>query len=91
MISTLGPVWLLRVARRESPKVLWWSIDLEVGALCFSPSATHLVAACQSDVMLVWDLRLIHERLREMGLDWDEAPLPASPGSQKLLRVEMPR
>jgi hypothetical protein len=39
--------------------------------------------------LYVWDLRLIREGLKELGLDWDEPPYPPSPNpaTRKLLRL----
>jgi serine/threonine protein kinase/WD40 repeat protein len=61
--------------------------------LCFTPDGTRLVAACSSDTALyVWDLRLIRQQLKELGLDWewDEFP-PADPVRHvaKPLKVEI--
>jgi WD40 repeat protein len=45
--------------------------------LAFSPDGTR-VAAGRDHVVYLWDLRLIREALRPMGLDWDGPPDPAT-------------
>src|SRR4029077_19470295 len=49
------------------PKMLTW--------LRFSPDASKLVAT-SDDVIQLWDLRLIRERLVPMKLDWNLPPYP---------------
>jgi WD40 repeat protein len=51
---------------------------------CFTPDGTRLVATCSSETALyAWDLRLIHQGLKELGLDWDWPDFaPADPGRQ---------
>ncbi len=45
--------------------------------LCFTPRGDELlVHGEESKIMYVWDLRLIRRQLAEMGLDWDDPPLP---------------
>jgi eukaryotic-like serine/threonine-protein kinase len=47
--------------------------------LGFSPDGAHLVTICQeTNVVHVWDLRLIRSELCELGLDWNTAPLPVA-------------
>ncbi len=41
--------------------------------LCFSPDSSHLAVANENHSMQLWDLRLLRERLSDLGLDW---PLP---------------
>jgi WD40 repeat protein len=50
---------------------------------CFSPDGTRLVATCSAETALhVWDLRLIRQQLKELGLDWDWPDFrPADPGN----------
>jgi WD40 repeat protein len=38
--------------------------------LCFRPDGGQLAVACENRALQLWDLRRIHERLVEMGLDW---------------------
>ncbi len=47
-----------------------------VASLCFSPDGGRLAVACMTQPIYLWDLRLVRERLRAMGLDWN---LPAPP------------
>ncbi len=43
------------------------------GPFCFSPDGSQLVTAAGKDgAFQVWDLRLIRQRLAEMGLDWTD-------------------
>jgi serine/threonine protein kinase/WD40 repeat protein/tetratricopeptide (TPR) repeat protein len=44
--------------------------------LVFSPDGTKLIARTEQKTALVWDLRLIRDELRPMGLDWDAPPYP---------------
>jgi hypothetical protein len=45
----------------------------------FSPDGTKLVARpIDLHGLYVWDLRLIRDELRELGLDWDGPELPAA-------------
>jgi Anaphase-promoting complex, cyclosome, subunit 3 len=57
----------------------------------FSPDGTKLIVVNGGNGIHVWDLRLIRERLAELGLDWD-APVypPADPeGKVEPLKVEV--
>ena len=60
---------------------------------CFTPDGTRLVASSSSATALyVWDLRLIRQQLKELGLDWtwDEFPLAAAVDhAAKPLEVEV--
>jgi tetratricopeptide (TPR) repeat protein len=42
----------------------------------FSADGGTLVATASPDTVLIWDLRELRERLAELSLDWDDAPLP---------------
>jgi TPR repeat protein len=66
------------VARLTGPEPDWYS------PACFTPDGTKLIATCASGKgIYVWDLRLIRQQLKELGLDWewDEFP-PADPASK---------
>jgi WD40 repeat protein len=39
--------------------------------LCFRPDDQQLAIACANNVLQLWDLRRLQERLAEMGLDWE--------------------
>jgi serine/threonine protein kinase/WD40 repeat protein len=46
--------------------------------LGFTPNGTRLVATCNESAPIhVWDLHLIRQELRELGLDWDRPPYAA--------------
>ncbi len=60
--------------------------------ITFTPDGTKLIAVARFTGIHVWDLRLIRQQLKEMGLDWDwpefsaettdiASPLPTAPGS----------
>src|SRR5262245_58236047 len=66
------------VARLTGPEPSWYQ------PACFTPDGTRLIATASGHAALyVWDLRLIRQQLKELGLDWDwpEFP-PAGPTSQ---------
>jgi serine/threonine protein kinase/WD40 repeat protein len=49
-------------------------------AIRMSPDSSRLVAAYPKDNQIrVWHLGKLRAELRRLGLDWDEAPLPAGP------------
>ena len=61
------------LARLEDPHG-----DRAPGWLGFTPDGTRLVAVyTYSQLVHVWDLRLIRARLNEIGLDWEWHPFPA--------------
>jgi hypothetical protein len=47
--------------------------NLQIGRpACFTPDGTRLIATGSGATALyVWDLRLIRQQLKELGLDWD--------------------
>jgi WD40 repeat protein/tRNA A-37 threonylcarbamoyl transferase component Bud32 len=49
--------------------------------ICFSPDGTRLITTSDRGApgAKVWDLRLIRQRLRGQGLDWDEPDYPPAP------------
>jgi WD40 repeat protein len=48
--------------------------------LCFSPDSSLLATAAEDlTSLLLWDLRLIRERLARMNLDWDLPALRPAP------------
>jgi serine/threonine protein kinase/WD40 repeat protein len=51
----------------EAPRDFNW--------LAFSPDGGRLAVPIENEVR-VWDLRLIRAQLAEMGLDWDQPPIP---------------
>jgi len=63
-----------------------------VSALAFSPDDRKLAVADRREVRL-WDLGLIREKLRGLGLDWEagQAPLPNETPTADPLKVEIAR
>ena len=54
------------VAQLTGPEATWYP------PACFTPDGTRLVARCSGETALyVWDLRLIRQQLKDLGLDWD--------------------
>jgi serine/threonine protein kinase/WD40 repeat protein/tetratricopeptide (TPR) repeat protein len=54
------------VARLTGPEPMWYA------PACFTPDGTRLIASCSGNTAIyVWDLRLIRQQLRELGLDWE--------------------
>jgi WD40 repeat protein len=54
---------------------------LNSGQLTFSPDGTRLAAVFGANAVVLWDLRLVRERLASMNLDW---PHPAYPPPRAL-------
>jgi eukaryotic-like serine/threonine-protein kinase len=53
-------------------------------ATCFSPDGTRVIAHdVGREAIYVWDLRLIRERLKELGLDWDWPEFKPAPKAQR--------
>lgn len=74
----------LPLARFQSPEA-----DA-VGVVGFTPDSGRLVVATRAGPVHIWDLRLIREQLRTMGLDWDHPPYQAPPATQpRSIRVEL--
>lgn len=48
-------------------------------ALAFTPDDTTLVAARGDAGVCIWDLRTIRQRLKAMGLDWNQPAFPPKP------------
>jgi WD40 repeat protein len=75
------------VARLTGPDPTWYA------PACFTPDGTRLVATCSSETALyVWDLRLIRQQLKELGLDWqwpDFPPAESGSYAAKPLQVEV--
>ncbi|MFO0849863.1 MAG: protein kinase [Gemmataceae bacterium] len=56
---------------------------------CFTPDGGTLYATNEDGKeVIAWDLRLLRAELAELGLDWDEPPLPPSPHAVPPRRVE---
>jgi WD40 repeat protein len=61
LIETTTGRELATLAAPEAFSIRW---------LCFRPDGEQLAVACANRVLQLWDLRCLHERLAEMGLDW---------------------
>ena len=77
-LGGLGRVRLVRpdsgaeVARLTLPE------QTSLVPLCFTPDGAELVVRGEdTQAIHIWDLRLIRTQLAELGLDWDDPPLPA--------------
>jgi WD40 repeat protein len=59
--------------------------------LAFSPDGSQLAMATGANVIRLWNLRLIREQLKQIGLDWDLAhyPPPSPAGDAPPMRVEV--
>jgi hypothetical protein len=59
----------------------------------FTPDGARLITTGgNSQLIHVWDLRLIRQQLQTLGLDWDAPPLPpAPPRPAEPLRVVVTR
>jgi WD40 repeat protein len=70
------------VARLTGPDSTWYY------PASFSPDGTRLVATCSGEsAVYVWDLRLIRQQLKELGLDWDWPEFaPADAGNESKRR-----
>jgi serine/threonine protein kinase/WD40 repeat protein len=58
---------------------------------CFSPDGSQLAALGEeSQVLYLWDLRVLRARLKELGLDWDRPDYPPAPRPEsRPLRVQV--
>jgi hypothetical protein len=73
------------VARLTAPEPMWYR------PVCFTPDGTRLIATCPGEKALyVWDLRLIRQQLKELGLDWEWPEFPPVDTRRKAAeRLEM--
>ncbi len=55
--------------------------------MSFSPDGGQLAVGCATQVIQVWNLRLIRQQLAEMGLDWNLPAFRAAPESREPLKV----
>jgi serine/threonine protein kinase/WD40 repeat protein len=60
---------------------------------CFSPDGTRLIATtADQQALYVWDLRLLRQQLKELGLDWDwpefTPPQPGGPRPSPAVEVD---
>jgi WD40 repeat protein len=73
----IGCVRLLKTASGEEVACLSGPEPHVYWPQCFTPDGTKLIAMGQG--LCVWDLRLIREQLRAMGLDWEHKDWPPFP------------
>jgi WD40 repeat protein len=60
------------IVRLTAPEPSWYQ------PACFSPDGAHLIAShADYTAIYVWDLRLIRQQLKTMGLDWEGPDYPA--------------
>jgi WD40 repeat protein len=88
MPEVSGIVRLLDPAAGKDLAHLDLSATQLTGGLRFGRSDT-LLAGSRLNRIDLWDLRRIRARLREMGLDWTEEPLPPEPEPAPVLEVEI--
>jgi serine/threonine protein kinase/WD40 repeat protein/tetratricopeptide (TPR) repeat protein len=81
-LGGLGRVRLVRPDTGAEVARLTLSEQTSLFPLCFTPDGAELVVRGEdTQAIHVWDLRLIRAQLAELGLDWDDPPLP--PESKK--------
>jgi WD40 repeat protein len=59
--------------------------------LAFSPDGSQLAVATGANVIRLWNLRLVREQLKVIGIDWDSPPYPplSPPGDAQPMRVDV--
>lgn len=67
-------IQLLDAATLEELVTLEPTQSLLTGHLTFSPDGTRLAAVSGANAVILWDLRLVREKLAVMHLDWDHPP-----------------
>jgi serine/threonine protein kinase/WD40 repeat protein len=73
------------LVRLTGPDPLWYE------PACFTADGTRLIAVARDRrAIYVWDLRVIRQQLKEIGLDWDgpEFPPAPPPGRAPAVRVD---
>ncbi|HTU89768.1 MAG TPA: hypothetical protein VMF69_06715, partial [Gemmataceae bacterium] len=68
---SLREVRLIETATGRELATLIAPEPLPIRWLCFRPDGELLAVACGNRVLQLWDLRRIHERLADLGLDWE--------------------
>jgi WD40 repeat protein len=69
-------IQLLDATTLEELATLEVTQPLNSGQLTFSPDGTQLASVFGANAVVLWDLRLVRERLADMNLDWDQPPWP---------------
>ena len=57
--------------------------------VAFTPDGSRLAVSTSDGLIHLWDLRLVREQLREIGLDWDQPPYPPPAPPEVLGRIEV--
>jgi WD40 repeat protein len=77
LADVVGCIRLVNTATREEVARLAGPEQGTYIPLCFTPDGTRLIASLGA--VYVWDLRLIREQLKAMGLDWSQNDWPEFP------------
>jgi WD40 repeat protein len=73
--DVFGVIRLLEISTGREVARLTGPEPTSYAPACFSPDGTRLVAIDSGETALyVWDLRLIRQQLKELGLDWVDWP-----------------
>jgi serine/threonine protein kinase/WD40 repeat protein len=85
VVQLVHPLTGRPLARLEPPEA-----DT-VGWLAFNPDGSQLAVATGANIIRLWNLRLIREQLKDIGLDWDlpPCPPPSLPGDAQPMRVDV--
>ena len=60
------------------------------GPACFTRDGTRLIAhTTDGHALYVWDLRLIRQQLKELGLDWEWEEFPPAERASTIRRAEI--
>jgi serine/threonine protein kinase/WD40 repeat protein len=87
--DVLGVIRLVEITTGKEVARLTAPESLRYFPQCFTPDGTRLIATCSSyTAIYVWDLRLIRQQLKELGLDWD---WPEFPSTSTLFGTVKPR
>jgi tetratricopeptide (TPR) repeat protein len=71
-----GQVRLLRTESGAEVVRLFTPDHTRIVPLAFTPDGGRVCAWAENNFLYVWDLARIRPQLRELGLDWDNEPLP---------------
>jgi tetratricopeptide (TPR) repeat protein len=77
LADSAGRIQLLETQQGRELATLAAPDAEELTWLCFSPDGSHLAAGTADGTVLLWDLRRIRARLREMALDWEPPAQPS--------------